>query len=634
VDERLVPDATVGPIVQRVQHARRAARLALPLLACAALLAPTLAHAQDAGTRIVGGTTAEANEYPWQIALFRRSGQNLTFRCGGTLIADTRVLTAAHCTDGVNQLAVRVGSHAWASGGTIINVTSAAEHPDYDPFTLQHDAALLELAASGIAAGGEPLQLIGQEGSGDDQFWSSGDMLAISGWGSTSQGGSISSQLREARVPRVADSTCSQDDWYGGEFDSTTMVCAGFEAGGVDTCQGDSGGPLAAPTVNPVPASETDPSEWRLVGITSWGDGCAQPKKPGVYTRVAAPTIRSWILGTPPPTTFTLNVSVTGNGDVTSSPTGINCGSDCSHSYLDGTDVTLTADPDAGESFVTWGGACSGSSLQCTVPMTQSRSVTAEFSATTPTPTHTLVVSTGGTGSGTVTSAPAGINCGSDCSENYDEGTEVALAASATSDSTFGGWSGACSGTGPCNVSMDGDRSVTATFIAQPPPDDTAPPEGEPPPPEGEPPPPEGEPPPPDDDPTAPFTPGLDDPLDELDETPPVAEIASKRLRMSGRGYVRVRIDCSDSPEDCLGLVKLRLRFPADATAAALRTIARKRFEITAGEDKRVRMRLRRRARRYVRREGRVRVRVVAVVEDAAGNARTLRARLPLLAPR
>ena len=595
--------------------AHRATGLALALVACVLLVLPAFVRGQDAGTKIVGGDVAGAGEYPWQVALFKRSGQNLTFRCGGTLIADTRVLTAAHCTAGVNQLAVRVGSRTWASGGTIINVDSAEEHPDYDPFTLQHDASRLVLAGSGIAAGGEPLQLIGQEGSGDDDLWSSGDLLAISGWGSTSQGGSISSQLREARVPRVADGTCNQPDWYDGEVDPATMVCAGFPEGGVDTCQGDSGGPLAAPMTSS--ASETDASQWRLVGITSWGDGCAQPKKPGVYTRVAAPTIRSWILGTPGPTTFALNVTVTGNGDVTSNPPGINCGSDCSQTYVDGTDVTLTADPDPGESFVTWDGACSGSSLQCVVPMTQVRSVTAQFSATTPTPTHTLTVLKSGTGSGTVVSSPPGISCGSDCSQGYDEGAEVALAATPNADSTFGGWSGACSGTGPCNVSMDGARSVTATFIAQPPPDDTAPSEEEPP--------------PPDEDPTDPLTPGVDDPLDEFDETPPVAAIASDRLRMSRRGYVRVRMACGNA-EDCLGEVRLRLRLPTGDGDTELKQVGRAEFAIAAGEDKRVRVRLKRRARRYVRREGPVRVRVIAIVEDAAGNAVKLREKLKLRA--
>ena len=110
---------------------------------------------------------------------------------------------------------------------------------------------MLELATSGVDAGGQPLQLIGEEGSADDALWAAGDSLAISGWGTTSEDGDISDQLQEARAPRVADSTCGQSDYYGGAFHAATMVCVGFAIGGVDTCQGDSGGPLAASTERP-----------------------------------------------------------------------------------------------------------------------------------------------------------------------------------------------------------------------------------------------------------------------------------------------------------------------------------------------------------------------------------------------
>ncbi len=465
----------------------------------------------------------------------------------------------------------------------------------------------------------------------------------------------LSNQLREAYVPRVADSTCGQGDYYGSEFDPATMVCAGFDAGGVDTCQGDSGGPLAASTQTPPPSSENDPSQWRLVGVTSWGIGCALPKKPGVYSRVAAPGIRNWILGTPsqfqldvttagsgagtvisspagincgadctqnyndgtpvtltadpatgstftgwsgdcsgtgncqltmnqqhsvtatftdptpPPPTHILNVFKSGNGTgtVTSSPAGINCGADCTQNYNEGTPVTLTADPGGGSTFTGWSDACSGTGT-CQVTMSQAQDVTATFTAAPPSPTHTLSVFKSGTGTGTVTSNPAGINCGSDCSQSYNEGTSVTLTATAAAGSTFAGWSGACSGTGTCQVAMSQARSATATFNAQ---------EASPPPDGG------GTDPTPTQDP--PFAPSLDDPLEELDETPPLAAIASQRLRMSRRGYVRVRVNCDEETDDCLGVVRIRLRLPT-ASTAALRTVGRKSFEIDAGESKRV----------------------------------------------
>jgi secreted trypsin-like serine protease len=593
---------------------RRAIGLSLALMVSAALTAPPLVSAQDVEPRIVGGTTAEAGDYPWQVAVLKKQGTSLFFICGGTLIADKRVVTAAHCTSGsAGSLKVLVGTQRLSTGGSVLDVSSYADHPSYSSSTDRFDAAVLELATSGVAAGGQTLSLIGEEGSGDDALWAPGKLLAISGWGATSEGGSVTDQLREAQVPRVADSTCGQSDFYGSAFDPATMVCAGPAAGGVDTCQGDSGGPLAASTQDPLPVSQNNPSQWRLAGITSWGQGCARAKKPGVYTRVAAPAIRNWILGTTPLFQLSVLPSGTGSGTVTSNPVGINCPPDCTFGYTSGTDVTLTAAADSGSDFTGWtGAACSGTGT-CTVSMDQAWSVGAEFTNTSPTPTtRTLTVVKSGGGSGRVTSAPAGIDCGSDCSAGFPHGTDVTLTAAPSSGSTFAGWEGeGCTGTGTCMVAMDRVREVTATFGLE-----AAIPT-----------------PPPADEPTLTpsLTPGSEP--DTADNTPPVAAIASNRLFMSRRGHVRVRIDCSNSPEDCLGVVRLRLRFPTDASAA-LRTVGRASFEITAGDSKLVRLRLTRRARRLVRREGRVRVRVVAVVHDAAGNRRTLRKRLTLRAAR
>ncbi|MGE0453570.1 MAG: FG-GAP-like repeat-containing protein [Vicinamibacteria bacterium] len=157
-----------------------------------------------------------------------------------------------------------------------------------------------------------------------------------------------------------------------------------------------------------------------------------------------------------------------GAGTVTSSPAGIDCGSDCSEAYASGSLVTLTATPSAGSTFAGWsGGGCSGTGA-CSVVMTASTTVAAAFDAL-PAQTFTLAVSRAGTGGGSVTSSPAGISCGSDCSEDYASGTLVTLIATPAGGSTFAGWSGACSGTGACNVSMTAARSVTATFDALPP---------------------------------------------------------------------------------------------------------------------------------------------------------------------
>ncbi len=163
-------------------------------------------------------------------------------------------------------------------------------------------------------------------------------------------------------------------------------------------------------------------------------------------------------------TTFALTVGKagTGSGTVTSNTGGINCGSTCSASYNSGTNVTLTASAASGSTFAGWSGACSGTGT-CALTMSQARSVTATFNTSGGT-SYTATVTKAGTGSGTVTSSTGGINCGSTCSASYASGTSVTLTASPASGSTFAGWSGACTGTGSCVLSMTAARSATATF--------------------------------------------------------------------------------------------------------------------------------------------------------------------------
>jgi uncharacterized protein (DUF2141 family) len=163
--------------------------------------------------------------------------------------------------------------------------------------------------------------------------------------------------------------------------------------------------------------------------------------------------------------TLTVTKAGTGSGSVTSNPAGITCGADCSEVYNQGTSVTLTATPDSGSTFTGWSGVCSGTGA-CTVSMTSDKTVTATFTQQQQ-EQYTLTVTKAGTGSGTVTSNPAGINCGADCSETYNQGTSVTLTATPDSGFTFTGWSGVCSGTGACIVNMTSDKAATATFAQQ-----------------------------------------------------------------------------------------------------------------------------------------------------------------------
>jgi hypothetical protein len=158
--------------------------------------------------------------------------------------------------------------------------------------------------------------------------------------------------------------------------------------------------------------------------------------------------------------TLTVGKTGTGSGTVTSDPAGINCGSTCSYGFNTNASVTLTAAPSSGSTFTGWSGSgCSGTGT-CSITMDAAKSITANFDIN----SYTLTVGKTGTGSGTVTSVPSGINCGSTCSYAFSYNTSVTLTAAPTGSSTFGGWSGACSGTGTCTVVMIAARSVTATF--------------------------------------------------------------------------------------------------------------------------------------------------------------------------
>jgi len=219
----------------------RRVRALVALFAAALLALPAAAGAQAPRTRIVGGTQAAQGEYPAQAFVESSIGS-----CGGTLVTPTKVLTAAHCvfgeesTPGDFALCVGRADLNDCSGIDIYGVGSVDRNSSYNAVTGQNDVALLTLDRT---APFTPLQLVDPA---HPELWAPGVGARIVGWGSTSEGGSTSDQLRQADVPMVSDQACASDysQAHSGteQFDPATMVCAGD--GVHDTCQGDSGGPL------------------------------------------------------------------------------------------------------------------------------------------------------------------------------------------------------------------------------------------------------------------------------------------------------------------------------------------------------------------------------------------------------
>ena len=258
----------------------------LSLVCTLAALAAAIA-APSSGA-VVGGQDASPDEYP---AVARITYG--PFLCTGTLIAPDTVLSAGHCSSVTGAaiatpaswppqaIDVRIGGHRRGEGERA-PVARVIMHQNYLA-TMGYDISLLKLATASTRG---PVKVAGAAETG---IWSPGTLETIVGWGATEEGGSTPDVLQEAQVPITTDQYCSNA--YRDSFEAETMVCAGFPEGGVDTCQGDSGGPMFG---------RASTGEWRLVGATSWGEGCARPGKPGVYARVGDSTLREWIRGHAP----------------------------------------------------------------------------------------------------------------------------------------------------------------------------------------------------------------------------------------------------------------------------------------------------------------------------------------------
>merc|ERR1719510_1267660 len=223
----------------------------------------------NTANRIVGGEETEAHEYPWQVGLVSVGGSHPW--CGGTLISPQHVLTAAHCTAGSSSssIAVLVGEHRIDDNSfTRLSLSKITDHPAYSGSTLDNDFSILTLSSPvSISSAVSPACL-----PGDTSKLYDGSKATVSGWGTTSSGGNQPTTLREVEVTVQSNQVCNQA--YGSI--TSNMVCAADS--GKDSCQGDSGGPMVV----------LENGRFSLVGVVSWGAGCADPSYPGVYARVTA----------------------------------------------------------------------------------------------------------------------------------------------------------------------------------------------------------------------------------------------------------------------------------------------------------------------------------------------------------
>ncbi|XP_064452569.1 coagulation factor XII [Mirounga angustirostris] len=239
----------------------------------------------SSASRVVGGLVALPGAHPYIAALYWRHSF-----CAGSLIASCWVLTAAHCLQdrpAPEELTVVLGQdrhNQSCEQCQTLAVRAYRLHEAFSPITYQHDLALLRLqerADGQCALPSRFVQPVCLRSRATSPAEPEAALCEVAGWGHQFEGaGEYSSFLQEAQVPLIPSERCSAPDVHGASF-TTGMLCAGFLEGGTDACQGDSGGPLVC---------EDKASESQLIlrGIISWGSGCGDRYKPGVYTDVAS----------------------------------------------------------------------------------------------------------------------------------------------------------------------------------------------------------------------------------------------------------------------------------------------------------------------------------------------------------
>merc|ERR1719239_942974 len=239
----------------------------------------------SSSTKIVGGSAAAKNEFPWQVGLVSSTG-TVPF-CGGTLISSDTVLTAAHCKTDLGRFRVSLGEHDIyrSDGEQIITPSQWISHPSYDARTTDYDFAIVKLSEHVTFSPSVAPACLPSPNKNYDAV-----TATVTGWGTLVSGGSQPSVLQEVDVKTMSNSDCrGSSTAYSASDISQVMICAA--APGKDSCQGDSGGPLVTKEAG---------GFYSLIGVVSWGFGCAQSNAPGVYARVNQELdwINYWVGGT------------------------------------------------------------------------------------------------------------------------------------------------------------------------------------------------------------------------------------------------------------------------------------------------------------------------------------------------
>ncbi|KAM8804096.1 transmembrane protease serine 11C-like [Rhynchonycteris naso] len=230
------------------------------------------------GHKVAGGMDAEPGEWPWQASLQRNS----IHRCGATLISNSWLVTAAHCFIRGND------PKEWnVSFGLLLSdpltrrtIKNIIIHEDYHYPEHDNDIAVVNLSSPVLYTSNIRRACLPEA----TYTFPPNSEAVVTGWGTLKSDGTSPNILQKGVIKIIDNETCNKEEIYSGEI-KPGMLCAGFLEGKVDACQGDSGGPLV---------SADHKGIWFLAGIVSWGDECALPNKPGVYTRVTY--YRDWIM--------------------------------------------------------------------------------------------------------------------------------------------------------------------------------------------------------------------------------------------------------------------------------------------------------------------------------------------------